>query len=60
MRRDHADLYALCRHDPEADAYFQALPEDVRSQLSARMKQINTLSDLRGHAARLMGSGPHT
>ena len=44
MRRDHADLYALCRHDPEADAYFQALPEDVRSQLSARMKQINTLS----------------
>lgn len=60
MRRDHADLYALCRHDPEADAYFQALPEDVRSQLSARMKQINTLSDLRGHAARLMGCGPHT
>lgn len=53
MRRDHADLYALCRHDPEADAYFQALPEDIQSRLSGRMKQINTLSDLRGHADAL-------
>ena len=53
MRRDHADLYALSRHDPEADAYFQALPEDIQSRLSGRMKQINTLSDLRGHADAL-------
>ena len=60
MQRDYADLYALCRHDPEADAYLHALPEDIQSRLSGRMKQINTLSDLRGHAARLMGSGPHT
>ena len=53
MRRDYADLYALCRHDPEADAYFQALHEDIQSRLSGRMKQINTLSDLRGHADAL-------
>ena len=59
MRRDHADLYALCRHDPRADAYFQSLPEDIQSRLSGRMKQINTLSDLRSHAARLMGGGSH-
>lgn len=60
MRRDYADLYALCRHDPQADAYFQALPEEIRYQLSGRMKQVNTFSDLRGHAARLMCGGPHT
>ncbi len=59
MRRDYADLYALCRHDPEADAYLHALPEDIQSRLSGRMKQINTLSDLRSHAARLMGRQDH-
>ncbi len=53
MRRDYADLYALCRHNPEADAYLHALPEDIQSRLSGRMKQINTLSDLRGHADAL-------
>lgn len=54
MRRDHADLYALCRHDPEADAYFQALPEEIRYQLSGRIKQVNTFSDLRSHADTIM------
>lgn len=60
MRRDYADLYALCRHDPEADSYFHALPKSVQSQLSGRMKQINTLSDLRSHTIQLMDGGPHT
>ena len=54
MRRDYADLYALCRHDPEADAYFQALPQDIRARLSGRMKQVNTLADLRSHASALL------
>ena len=44
MRRDHADLYALCRHDPE----------EIRYQLSGRMKQVNTFSDLRSHADTIM------
>ena len=59
MRRDYADLYALCRHDPAADAYFQALPEEVRSRLSGRMKQLNTFADLRRRASALLeGSDP--
>ena len=59
MRRDYADLYALCRHDPAADAYFQALPEEVRSRLSGRMKQVNTFADPRRRASALLeGSDP--
>lgn len=59
MRRDYADLYALCRHDPVADAYFQALPEEVRSRLSGRMKQVNTFADLRSRASALLeGNDP--
>lgn len=49
----YPDLYALLRTDPQADAYFQSLPDYVREQINSRPSGVNSLESLMDYAENL-------
>ena len=51
----YRDLYALFRREPEAKRYFDTLPVHVQDQLRTRPNGINSMADLKDHAAALRG-----
>ena len=51
MRQPYRDLYALFRHEPAAEAYFQALPPWVQGKISARYKSVDSMHRLQEQAA---------
>lgn len=58
MRAPYQDLYALFRHEPQAEAYFNALPGYVRDQIGAQYRSVDSLDRLRYYARRAEGQAP--
>ena len=56
----YRDLYALFRREPEAKRYFDALPTHVQDRLRTRPNGINSMADLKDHAAALLCGGSET
>ena len=56
----YRDLYALFRREPEAKRYFDALPTHVQDRLRTRPNGINSMADLKDHAAALLRGGSET
>lgn len=57
MRPYYMDLYVLFRHQPQAQAYFEALPLFVQEQIRGRYRQVDSLDRLRAMAARYEREG---
>ncbi|MDR3050410.1 MAG: hypothetical protein LBU67_01645 [Oscillospiraceae bacterium] len=47
----YPNLKALLRDDPQALAYFAALPQYVREHVAARAEEVNSLDSLKSHVA---------
>lgn len=58
MRQPYRDLYALFRHEPEAEAYFNSLPSYVQEQLNASYQAVDSMERLRDYAQRMSRSYP--
>ena len=53
MRQPYTDLYALFRHNPQAEVYFDQLPAYVQDQLRARYQAVDSLDRLQLYADRI-------
>lgn len=53
MRQPYTDLYALFRHDPRTEEYFNALPAYVQDRLRSQYQAIDTLEHLKLYAQRI-------
>ena len=53
MSGKYASLDQLLKSDPEARAYFDRLPEYVRSQMHSRSTSINSYESLADYADNL-------
>ena len=58
MREPYRDLYALFRHDPSAEEYFNSLPDHVQDRLSAQYRSIDTKERLMEYAGRAQSVTP--
>lgn len=57
MERPYADMYALFRHNPDAEAFYNALPSYVQDQISARYLTVDSLDRLRSYAESILLTG---
>lgn len=46
MREAYRDLYALFRHEPRAEEYFNALPSHIQDQICAQYQSVDSLERL--------------
>lgn len=53
----YQDMYALFRHNREAEEYFNTLPPYVQDQISARYRSVDSLARLRAFAGSIQGTG---
>ena len=61
QKKPYRDLYALFRHEPGAEDYFNRLPDYVQDQIAARYLTVDSMERLQSCAARMMqGPGPET
>lgn len=58
MHAPYQDLYALFRHEPQAEAYFNALPSYVQDQIGAQYRSVDSLARLEYYARRASGYTP--
>lgn len=49
----YPDLNTLLQQEPQAKAYFDALPDYVRSQIETRSGNVNSFASLRDYADNL-------
>lgn len=49
----YSGLDALLLNDPQAQAYFNALPDYVQSQIVTRSGHVNSLDSLKDYAENL-------
>lgn len=52
MRDSYADMYALFRHVPGAEDYFEGLPSYVQDRISPRYQCIDSFERLEEFAGR--------
>lgn len=57
MERLYADMYALFRHNPDAEAFYNALPSYVQDKISARYLTVDSLDRLRSYAESIFLTG---
>lgn len=50
----YPDMHALLSQEPEARAYFDALPDYVREQMQTRSQGVNSLESLKDYAENLL------
>ena len=50
----YPDLHALLRQEPQAQQYFNTLPDYIQSQISARPGGVNSFASLRDYADNLL------
>lgn len=50
----YPDLHALLRQEPQAQQYFNALPDYIQSQISARPGGVNSFASPRDYADNLL------
>lgn len=53
----YQDMYALFRHDSQAEDFFNALPPYVQDQIRARYRSVDSLERLQSYAYSIQGSG---
>ncbi|MBM6926427.1 hypothetical protein [Pseudoflavonifractor phocaeensis] len=51
------DLYALFRHEPRAQAYFEDLPLFVQERIRARYRLVDSMERLQAMAVRCAKEG---
>lgn len=54
MSKKYSGLQELCKHDKNADRYFSELPDYVKSQISQRENNINSMDSLKDYAENLL------
>lgn len=54
MERQFSDMYALFRHDRNAEEYFDELPSYIQDQIRPRYKNVDTFERLMGYADTLL------
>ncbi len=52
MREPYQDLYALFRHEPRAEEYFNSLPGYVQEQIGAQYRAVDSLERLQSYARK--------
>lgn len=57
MRPYSMDLYALFRHEPRAQAYFEDLPLFVQERIRARYRLVDSMERLQAMAVRCAKEG---
>ena len=55
MRREYNDMYALFRHEPGAEEYFDQLPSYLQDLIRPRYQMVNSFAELEDCAERLSG-----
>ena len=55
MRREYSDMYALFRHEPGAEEYFDRLPSYLQDRIRPRYQMVNSFAELEDCAERLSG-----
>ena len=56
MRDKYGDMYALFRHEPRAEEYFNALPGHIQDSISAQYHSVDSMERLE-HLAHKAGAG---
>lgn len=54
MERQFSDMYALFRHDRNAEEYFDELPSYIQDQIRPRYKHVDSFDRLMGFADNLL------
>ena len=54
MTLKYPDMYALLADEPEAQAYFDTLPDYIREQMETRAQGVNSLESLKDYAENLL------
>ena len=49
----YSDLYAVLQNEPQAQQYFDELPDYVRDQISTRAGNVNSFESLMDYAENL-------
>ena len=57
MARFYPDMYALFRHNSQAETYFNTLPAYVQDQISVRYRSVDSLERLQAYAQSIQGTG---
>ena len=55
MQREYNDMYALFRHEPGAEEYFDQLPSYLQGRIRTRCQMVNSFSTLEDCADRFRG-----
>lgn len=55
MKREYNDMYALFRHEPGAEEYFDQLPSYLQDRIRPRYQMVNSFSTLEDCANRFRG-----
>ncbi|MEQ2442439.1 hypothetical protein [Pseudoflavonifractor intestinihominis] len=55
MRREYNDMYALFRHEPGAEEYFERLPSYLQDRIRPRYQMVNSFATLEACAERFCG-----
>lgn len=50
MNKKYGDMYALFRHEPRAEEYFNALPGHIQDRISAQYQAVDSMERLEGLA----------
>lgn len=54
MEPKYKSMHAMFKQNSQAKAYFDALPDYVREQISTRADSVNSYSGLRDYAENLL------
>ena len=52
MRREYSDMYALFRHEPGAEEYFERLPSYLQDRIRPRYQMVSSFAVLAACAKR--------
>ena len=55
MQREYQDMYALFRHEPGAEEYFDKLPSYLQDRIRPRYRMVNSFAALEDCAERFCG-----
>ena len=54
MLKKYPDLYSLIDQEPEADQFYNSLPNYVREMISQRATSVNSFESLQNYADNLL------
>ena len=54
MLKKYPDLYSLIDQEPEADQFYNSLPDYVREMISQRATSVNSFESLQNYSDNLL------